>query len=137
MIIVIGEGASSGGALGIGVGDKILMLKYATYSVISFEGCAAMVWKDSTKASDAAKALRPTAKDLLEFGVIDEIVEEPLEGAHTDFEFTAKNVKAAISRNLDELEKIDVNELLKRYEKSALEYQKRREKEKLMKSGAR
>ncbi len=117
VIIVIGEGGS-GGALGIGVGDKILMLKYATYSVISFEGCAAIIWKDSTKASDAAKALRPTAKDLLEFGVIDEIVEEPLEGAHTDFEFTAKNVKAAISRNLDELEKIDVNELLKkRYEK--------------------
>ncbi len=117
IIIVIGEGGS-GGALGIGVGDRILMLKYATYSVISFEGCAAIIWKDSTKAPDAAKALKPTAKDLLEFGVIDEIIEEPLEGAHTDFEWTAKKVKESIEKNINELMKIDINSLLKkRYEK--------------------
>jgi len=117
IIIVIGEGGS-GGALGIGVGDRILMLKYATYSVISFEGCAAIIWKDSSKAPDAAKALKPTAKDLLEFGVIDEIIEEPIEGAHTDFEFTAKNLKASIEKNLNELVNIDINKLLKqRYEK--------------------
>lgn len=117
IILVIGEGGS-GGALGIGVGDRILMLKYATYSVISFEGCAAIIWKDSTKAPDAAKALKPTAKDLLEFGVIDEIIEEPLEGAHTDFELTAANIKKSIDKNLKELEKINMNNLLKqRYEK--------------------
>jgi len=117
LIIVIGEGGS-GGALGIGVGDRILMLKYATYSVISFEGCAAIIWKDSTKAPDAAKALKPTAKDLLEFGVIDEIVEEPLEGAHTDFEWTAGKIKKSIEKNINELIKININNLLiKRYEK--------------------
>jgi acetyl-CoA carboxylase carboxyl transferase subunit alpha len=117
VILVIGEGGS-GGALGIGVGDRILMLKYATYSVISFEGCAAIIWKDSTKAPEAAKALKPTAKDLLEFGVIDEIIEEPLEGAHTDFEYTASNIKKSIEKNLNELEKIDINILIeKRYEK--------------------
>ncbi|MCX7699103.1 MAG: acetyl-CoA carboxylase carboxyltransferase subunit alpha [Candidatus Goldbacteria bacterium] len=117
LIIVIGEGGS-GGALGIGVGDRILMLKYATYSVISFEGCAAIIWKDSTKAPDAAKALKPTAKDLLELGVIDEIIDEPLEGAHTDFELTASNIKNSIDKNLKELEKIDINTLIKqRYEK--------------------
>lgn len=117
LIIVIGEGGS-GGALGIGVGDRILMLKYATYSVISFEGCAAIIWKDSSKASDAAKALKPTAEDLLKFGVIDEIIEEPLEGAHTDFEWTAEKVKKSIEKNLNELHKTDINNLLKeRYEK--------------------
>lgn len=117
LILIIGEGGS-GGALGIGVGDRILMLKYAIYSVISFEGCAAIIWKDSSKAPDAAKALKPTAEDLLEFGVIDEIIEEPLEGAHTDFEWTAEKIKKSIDKNLNELEKIDINSLLKRrYEK--------------------
>lgn len=117
LIVVIGEGGS-GGALGIGVGDRILMLKYAIYSVISFEGCAAIIWKDSSKAPDAAKALKPTAEDLLQFGVIDEIIEEPLEGAHTNFELTAEKIKKSIDKNLHELKKININSLLKkRYEK--------------------
>ena len=117
IVRIIGEGGS-GGALGVGVGDKVLMLKYATYSVISFEGCALILWKDASKASDAAKILKPTAKDLFELKVIDEIIDEPLEGAHKDYEFTAKNLKAAIVRNLKALVKIPVDKLLEsRYEK--------------------
>lgn len=117
IVSVIGEGGS-GGALGVGVGDKVLMLNYATYSVISFEGCALILWKDATKAPEAAKILKPTAKDLLELKVIDEIIDEPLEGAHKDYEFTAKNLKAAIVRNLKALVKIPIDKLLEgRYEK--------------------
>ncbi len=117
IVCVTGEGGS-GGALGIGVGDRILMLKYATYSVISFEGCAAILWRDSSKAPDAAKALKPTANDLFELKVIDEIVDEPIEGAHNDYKFTAENLKNAIIRNLKELKDITVEKLLElRYEK--------------------
>ncbi len=117
IVCVTGEGGS-GGALGIGVGDRILMLKYATYSVISFEGCAAILWRDSSKASDAAKALKPTAKDLFELKVIDEIVDEPIEGAHTDYKTTAENLKNAIIKNLRQLKSIPVEKLLElRYEK--------------------
>lgn len=113
VISVIGEGGS-GGALGIGVGDRILMMKYATYSVISFEGCAAILWKDSKRAPEAATALKPTAKDLLEMGVIDEIVEEPVEGAHTDYDASTAALKAALRRNLDELMNKPIGELLER-----------------------
>jgi acetyl-CoA carboxylase carboxyl transferase subunit alpha len=117
IINVIGMGGS-GGALGIGVGDRVLMLKYATYSVISYEGAASILWKDASRAAEAAKALKPTAKELLEIKVIDEIVDEPVEGAHTDYDFTAKQLKAAIVRNLDELMKMPLEKLLeKRYEK--------------------
>jgi acetyl-CoA carboxylase carboxyl transferase subunit alpha len=117
IVNVIGEGGS-GGALGIGVGDAVLMFKYATYSVISFEGCASILWSDPTKASEAAKVLKPTAKDLFELKVIDEIIEEPLEGAHMDPETAAANLKAAISTRLDSLMKLPLGELLeKRYEK--------------------
>ncbi|MEI7541751.1 MAG: acetyl-CoA carboxylase carboxyltransferase subunit alpha [bacterium] len=111
IVSVIGEGGS-GGALGVGVGDRVLMLKYATYSVISFEGCASILWKDATKASDAAKILKPTAKDLLELKVIDEIIDEPLEGAHKDYELTAKNLKSAIVTNLKQLIKVPLDKLL-------------------------
>ena len=100
--LVIGEGGS-GGALGIGVGDKVLMMQHAYYSVISPEGCAAILWKDGARTPDAAAALRLTARDLAELGVIDEIIAEPLGGAHRDSETTFANVKAAILRNLDEL----------------------------------
>lgn len=117
IVCVTGEGGS-GGALGIGVGDRILMLKYATYSVISFEGCAAIIWRDSTKAPDAANALKPTANDLYKLKVVDEIVEEPREGAHTDYKTTAANLKNAIIKNLSELKNIPVDKLLElRYEK--------------------
>ncbi|MCE5299379.1 MAG: acetyl-CoA carboxylase carboxyltransferase subunit alpha [Spirochaetia bacterium] len=108
---VIGEGGS-GGALGLGVGDRILMLKYATYSVISFEGAAAILYKDSSKAAEAAESLKPTAKDLLEIKIIDEIVDEPMEGAHVDYEFTANKLKEALVRNLQELMKIPADRLL-------------------------
>ncbi|HDQ25730.1 MAG TPA: acetyl-CoA carboxylase carboxyltransferase subunit alpha [bacterium] len=117
IISVIGEGGS-GGALGIGVGDRVLMMKYAMYSVISFEGCAAILWKDSKRASDAAQALKPTAGDLLSFKVIDEIIEEPAEGAHTDPDFAAGKLKEALIKNLDVLMRKPVEVLLKeRYEK--------------------
>ncbi len=117
IVCITGEGGS-GGALGIGVGDRILMLKYATYSVISFEGCAAIIWRDSSKAPDAAKALKPTANDLFNLKVIDEIVDEPIEGAHTDYKYTAENLKNAILKNLKELKNIPIEKLLElRYEK--------------------
>lgn len=115
--VVIGEGGS-GGALAIGVGDRILMLEYSIYSVISPEGCAAILWKDGKKGDLAAESLKLTAKDLYKMGIIDEVIKEPLGGAHRDPETTAKNLAESIERNLRELEKIDIDYLLKkRYEK--------------------
>ncbi len=114
---VLGEGGS-GGALGIGVANRVLVLENAYYSVISPEGCAAILWKDRSAAPKAAEALKITAKDLLEFGLADEIVPEPLGGAHNDPAITAENLKAALLRNLEELEKLTVEERLKqRYAK--------------------
>lgn len=119
IIIVIGEGAS-GGALGIGVGDRILMMENAWYSVISPEGCAAILWKDAGKARDAAEAMKVTAKDLLELNVIDKIIAEPNGGAHRDPDFAAQNVKKEILHNLNELMQIPIDDLLKmRIEKFA------------------
>jgi len=103
VVFVIGEGGS-GGALGIGVGDRVLVLENAYYSVISPEGCAAILWKDRTKAPEAAAALRLTAKDLLELGLIDEAVREPLGGAHRNPEETAETVKAALKKYYKELQ---------------------------------
>jgi len=115
--VVIGEGGS-GGALGIGVGDRILIMENSIYSVISPEGCASILWRDSTKADVAAMALKITASELLELGVIDEIVPEPLGGAHRDFDRAAANLKGAIIRNLEELKRIPANKLPdKRHEK--------------------
>jgi len=115
--VVIGEGGS-GGALAIGVGDRILMLEYSIYSVISPEGCAAILWKDGKKGELAAESLKLTAKDLYQLGVIDEVIQEPLGGAHRDPELMAKKLAEAIERHLKELEKMDINELIKlRYEK--------------------
>jgi acetyl-CoA carboxylase carboxyl transferase subunit alpha len=96
---VIGEGGS-GGALGIGVANRVLILENAYYSVISPEGCAAILWKDRTAAAKAAEALRITAKDLLELGLVDEIIPEPLGGAHTDTKATAENLKQCLSKHL-------------------------------------
>ncbi|MBS4013061.1 MAG: acetyl-CoA carboxylase carboxyltransferase subunit alpha [Bacteroidetes bacterium] len=109
--VVIGEGGS-GGALGIGVGDKILMLSNAIYSVISPEGCASILWRDATFAPEAAEALNITAKALLKLEVIDEIIEEPKGGAHSDYDKTATAVKSAILKNLKSLENISVDKLL-------------------------
>ncbi len=114
---VIGEGGS-GGALGIGVGDKVLMLENAYYSVISPEGCSAILWKDSSKVREAAEALKLTSFDLLKFGIIDEIVPEPLGGVHKDVELSSQNLKEALLRNLKVLQKFSLDQLLKkRYEK--------------------
>ena len=115
--IVIGEGGS-GGALGIGVADKVCVLENSYYSVISPEGCAAILWKDGSKAPEAANVLKLTAEDLLKMEIIDEIVPEPLGGAHRDPEKTAEEVKKVISRNLKELKAKSIEELLKsRYKK--------------------
>ena len=111
--VVIGEGGS-GGALGIGVADCVLILENAYYSVISPEGCAAILWKDRAAAAKAAEALKITAKDLLELRLADEIVPEPLGGAHNDVPATAASLKHSLIRNLEELEKISAEERLKR-----------------------
>ncbi len=117
IVVVIGEGGS-GGALGIGVGDRVLVLENAYYSVISPEGCAAILWKDRTKAPDAAAALKLTAKDLLDLKLIDEMVAEPLGGAHRGPEETAASLKSAIKKNWKELEPVDRDKLVEaRYDK--------------------
>ena len=117
IVIVIGEGGS-GGALGIGVGDHIIVLENAYYSVISPEGCAAILWKDNARTPEAAQVLKLTARDLLEFGVIDEIVKEPLGGAHRDFETTANRLGDTIDKTLKQLLKLSSKELVeKRYQK--------------------
>lgn len=100
--VVIGEGGS-GGALGIALGNRVLMMQYAVYSVISPEGCASILWKDSGKASLAAEALRLTAEDILELKVIDDIVPEPVGGAHRDPELASMMLKEALVRHLKEL----------------------------------
>ena len=111
VVAVIGEGGS-GGALGIGVGDRILVMENSYYSVISPEGCAAILWKDRAKAPEAAACLKLTAKDLLELELIDEVVPEPLGGAHRDPEGAAENLKAALKRNFQELKKLSAEQLL-------------------------
>ena len=117
IVVVIGEGGS-GGALGIGVGDRVYVMENAYYSVISPEGCAAILWKDRLKAPEAAEVLKLTAKDLLGLGLIDEEIPEPLGGAHRDPEKAAQNIKKVIKKALKELKSIPEEELLKlRYEK--------------------
>ena len=117
IINIIGEGAS-GGALGIGVGDKILMLENAWYSVISPEGCAAILWRESSKAPQAAEALKLTANDLLKLKVIDKIIPEPLGGAHRNYSRMAEILKQEILQVLSELEVLSPQELMdKRLEK--------------------
>jgi acetyl-CoA carboxylase carboxyl transferase subunit alpha len=111
VVVVIGEGGS-GGALGIGVGDKVLIMQYAYYSVISPEGCAAILWKDSKMAPQAAKTLRLTADELLNLGVVDEIIVEPEGGAHRNYEHAASQVKEALIKNLEILSHVSCDELL-------------------------
>ena len=117
LVFVIGEGGS-GGALGIGIGDRLYVLEYAYYSVISPEGCAAILWKERSKAPEAAEALKLTGKDLYDLGVVDDIVKEPLGGAHRDPQEMAQSIKSVIKADLDALKKIDRDELIgRRYEK--------------------
>ncbi|MHC4473039.1 MAG: acetyl-CoA carboxylase carboxyl transferase subunit alpha, partial [Planctomycetota bacterium] len=117
VVVVIGEGGS-GGALGIGVGDRVLIMEHAYYSVISPEGCAAILWKDGEKASAAAESLRLTAEDLQRLGIVDGIIREPLGGAHRDHSRAAALIKAAILRALDQLLEVPTGQLLQdRYER--------------------
>ncbi|WP_042010697.1 acetyl-CoA carboxylase carboxyl transferase subunit alpha [Aeromonas fluvialis] len=114
---VIGEGGS-GGALAIGVGDRVNMLQYSTYSVISPEGCASILWKSADKASVAAEAMGITAQRLKELKLIDHVIDEPLGGAHRDVEKMAKNLKARIKQDLDALRSLDTEQLLEqRYQR--------------------
>lgn len=110
---VIGEGGS-GGALAIGVGDQVNMLQYSTYSVISPEGCASILWKTAERASDAAEMMGITAPRLKELGLIDEVISEPLGGAHRDYEQMAHNLKQTLETQLDALREMPIEELLDR-----------------------
>jgi acetyl-CoA carboxylase carboxyl transferase subunit alpha len=114
--VVIGEGGS-GGALALGVGDRILMLQYSIYAVISPEGCAAILWKDQEKVKDAANALKLTAKHLSEMGIIDGIISEPDGGAHRDVKAMALELKRVIYEELDYLEHIEPEQLIERRRK--------------------
>jgi acetyl-CoA carboxylase carboxyl transferase subunit alpha len=117
IVIVIGEGAS-GGALGVGIGDSIAMLEHAYYSVISPEGCASILWKDVSKKEDAAAALKLNAEDLLEFRIIDAIIDEPLGGAHHDPKLMYETVKDYVLTRCEALQKMSKDELLDlRYKK--------------------
>lgn len=114
---VIGEGGS-GGALAIGVGDRVNMLQYSTYSVISPEGCASILWKSAAKAEEAAQAMGITAERIKSLGLIDNIVAEPLGAAHRDYLTMGKSLKERLVKDMDELEKLSVEQLLaKRYNK--------------------
>jgi acetyl-CoA carboxylase carboxyl transferase subunit alpha len=111
--VIIGEGAS-GGALGIGIGDKVLMMEYAWYSVISPEGCAAILWRDAAKGPEAAEALKVVSSDLMDLGIVDKVIPEPMTGAHNGHFEAAAIVKTEILAALDELKDLPVDELLER-----------------------
>jgi acetyl-CoA carboxylase carboxyl transferase subunit alpha len=117
VVAITGEGGS-GGALAIAIGDRVLMLENSIYSVISPEGCASIMWRDSTKAEIAAEALKITAPNLLELKLVDEIVPEPQGGAHLDHAATARLLEPVLSRALDELSRLSPEGLLQqRYDK--------------------
>jgi acetyl-CoA carboxylase carboxyl transferase subunit alpha len=117
LVTVTGEGGS-GGALAIGVGDRVNMLEHSIYSVISPEGCAAILWSDAAKAQEAARAMRITAGDLKELGIVDQVVPEPVGGAHADPKRAAELLDAVLSVQLEELVRMDPEERLEsRYEK--------------------
>ncbi|HHW40880.1 MAG TPA: acetyl-CoA carboxylase carboxyltransferase subunit alpha [Syntrophomonadaceae bacterium] len=111
IVIITGEGGS-GGALALGVGDVLLMLENSIFSVISPEGCAAILWKDAQRAPEAARVLKLTASELLSLGLIDGVIPEPLGGAHRDPEGTADNIRAEIRQRLQELRRIDTEQLV-------------------------
>jgi acetyl-CoA carboxylase carboxyl transferase subunit alpha len=113
VVVIIGEGAS-GGALGIGVGDEVYMLEHSWYSVISPEGCAAILWRDAAKAPEAAEALKVTSEDLLDLKIIDKVIPEPDRGAHNDPKETSRRVKELIVQALDHLCSLSVKDLLDR-----------------------
>lgn len=117
VVVIIGEGGS-GGALAVGVGDRVLMLEHSVYSVISPEGCAAILWKDGAKSAQAAEALKMTSTDLLHLGIVDQVLPEPLGGAHHDMHQMARTIRDAIVHHLDELADMDPEARVNaRYEK--------------------
>lgn len=111
--IVTGEGGS-GGALAISVGDHLSMLEYSTYSVASPEACASIIWRSSEKAPDAAEAMKVSSKELLKLNIIDEIIKEPLGGAHRDYDLMSSEIKKSILKSLKQLQSMPMQELLKR-----------------------
>jgi len=118
---VIGEGGS-GGALAIGVGDKVLMLQYSIYSVISPEGCASILWKSAEKASQAAEAMGVSANQILQLGLIDQVIPEPLGGAHRDYDVMAAALKRTLSEKLAEVQNQPINSLLETRYKRLMSY---------------
>ena len=120
LVVVSGEGGS-GGALAISVGDHLSMLQYAIYSVASPEACASIIWRDAEKAHEAAKAMKVSSKDLKKINVIDEIITEPLGGAHRDYDLMAENIKSSLIKNLSILNKLSLDDLLDRRYKRILE----------------
>lgn len=118
---VIGEGGS-GGALAIGVGDRTIMLQYSTYSVISPEGCASILWKSAQKAADAAEAMGITATRLKQLELIDEIIEEPLGGAHRDMDLIAERLRQSLVRNIDRFNKISLDQLVAERRRRLMSY---------------
>ncbi len=117
IVNIVGEGGS-GGALALGVGDHINMMEHATYSVASPEACASIVWRDAEKAAEASEAMKLNAKSILELQLIDEIIKEPLGGAHRNYDQASSNIKNSILNNLDRLNQIPLNDLVeKRYER--------------------
>jgi acetyl-CoA carboxylase carboxyl transferase subunit alpha len=111
LVIILGEGGS-GGALAIALGDRILMMENAVYSVITPEGCASILWRNAAKNKEAAESLRMTAQDMQQLRIIDGIIPEPLGGAHMDYATTAANIKSSILKNLDDLLNVSMSELL-------------------------
>tara|TARA_B100000676_G_scaffold32312_1_gene30522 strand:+ start:869 stop:1816 length:948 start_codon:yes stop_codon:yes gene_type:complete len=120
LVVVSGEGGS-GGALAISVGDHLSMLQYAIYSVASPEACASIIWRDAEKAHEAAKAMKVSSKDLKKINIIDEIITEPLGGAHRDYDLMAENIKSSLIKNLSILNKLSLDDLLDRRYKRILE----------------
>ena len=120
LVVVTGEGGS-GGALAISVGDNIAMLQYATYSVASPEACASIIWRTADKASDAAEAMKVSANELKKLKIIDEIIEEPLGGAHRDYDLISSSIKDSLIKNLSALNSISMEQLLDRRYKRLVE----------------
>ena len=120
LVVVSGEGGS-GGALAISVGDHLSMLEYAIYSVASPEACASIIWREAEKAPEAAKAMKVSSKDLKKINIIDEIIAEPLGGAHRDYDLIAENIKSSLIKNLSILNKLSLDDLLDRRYKRILE----------------
>ncbi|MEE9303455.1 MAG: acetyl-CoA carboxylase carboxyl transferase subunit alpha, partial [Thiotrichaceae bacterium] len=119
----VGEGGS-GGALAIAVADRVMMLEYGTYSVISPEGCASILWKDASKASDAAQALGITSKRLRQLGLIDQIIPEPLGGAHRDYDAVYVSIREALVNGLRDLKALNMDKLLDRRYQRLMSYGK-------------